>query len=194
MLYDLPSGKTHCARAPSSLPYTKLRFSSVAPSPLRVPVMLDRVPSLSFPVVSHPPSHPVRLREDVVMVVTVMLCVGRCKLGAVERRSWLGLGGVGIVMAAGLAAYGVCSGFGETDRALIGGLALGVAPPQPCLICVEQSTRWAFAHRSQVCTDPPLYLLVPLFLRGKSTLVLPVPGCFSSENCVTLVGTSLFAD
>lgn len=54
-----------------------------------------------------------RPREDVVMIVCVMLCVGRCKRGAVERRSWLGLGGVGIVVASGVAAYGLCSGFGE---------------------------------------------------------------------------------
>lgn len=52
--------------------------------------------------------------SDLVMVVTVMVCVGRCLMGAVERRSWLGLGGVGIIIAAGLAAYGLCSGFGET--------------------------------------------------------------------------------
>lgn len=48
-----------------------------------------------------------------VMVLCVMLCVGRCKRGAVGRRSWLGLGGVGIVVASGVAAYGLCSGFGE---------------------------------------------------------------------------------
>ena len=54
-----------------------------------------------------------RPREDVVMIECVMLCVGRCKRGAVERRSWLGLGGVGIVVASGVAAYGLCSGFGE---------------------------------------------------------------------------------
>eukprot|EP00752_Nemacystus_decipiens_P014689 g13085.t1 len=48
----------------------------------------------------------------VVMILCVMLCVGRCERGAVERRSWLGLGGVGIVVASGVAAYGVCSGFG----------------------------------------------------------------------------------
>lgn len=46
------------------------------------------------------------------MIVCVMICVGRCRLDAVERRSWLGLGGVGTVLASGIAAYGVCSGFG----------------------------------------------------------------------------------
>lgn len=67
---------------------------------------------LSFPL-GLPETTACHLREDVVMIVCVMLCVGRCKLGAVERRSWLGLGGVGIVVASGVAAYGVCSGFGE---------------------------------------------------------------------------------
>lgn len=47
------------------------------------------------------------------MVLFVMLGLGRCRSGAVERRSWLGFGGVCIVVASGLAAYGINSGFGE---------------------------------------------------------------------------------
>lgn len=48
----------------------------------------------------------------VLMVIFVMIVIGRCRAGSVRRRSWLGLGGIGFVMAAGLAAYGVNSGFG----------------------------------------------------------------------------------
>ena len=51
------------------------------------------------------------------MLVVVMVSLGRCCSGSVRRRSWLGLAGVGIVVAAGLAAYGINSGFGEKARA-----------------------------------------------------------------------------
>ncbi|CAN0269125.1 unnamed protein product, partial [Ascophyllum nodosum] len=51
-------------------------------------------------------------RADVIMLVVVMVSLGRCCSGSVRRRSWLGLAGVGIVVAAGLAAYGINSGFG----------------------------------------------------------------------------------
>ena len=56
-------------------------------------------------------------RADVLMLVVVMVSLGRCCSGSVRRRSWLGLAGVGIVVAAGLAAYGINSGFGKKARA-----------------------------------------------------------------------------
>ncbi|CAM9122089.1 unnamed protein product, partial [Laminaria digitata] len=50
--------------------------------------------------------------EDVIMITFVMVALGRCCSGSVKRRSWLGLGGVMTVVAAGLAAYGFNSGLG----------------------------------------------------------------------------------
>lgn len=62
------------------------------------------------------------------MIAFVMVALGRCCSGPVLRRSWLGLGGVMLVVAAGLAAYGVNSGFGEATHlgALEGGGRGGV--------------------------------------------------------------------
>ena len=51
--------------------------------------------------------------EDGIMIAFVMVALGRCGTGPVRRRSWLGLGGVVTVVAAGLAAYGFNSGLGE---------------------------------------------------------------------------------
>ncbi|CBN79517.1 conserved unknown protein [Ectocarpus siliculosus] len=48
----------------------------------------------------------------VIMVLFVTVSLGRCCAGPVERRSWLGVGGIMLVVAAGLAAYGLNSGFG----------------------------------------------------------------------------------
>ncbi|CAM9415157.1 unnamed protein product, partial [Ectocarpus sp. 8 AP-2014] len=47
----------------------------------------------------------------VLMVAFVSVVIGRCCSGPVKRRSWLGIGGVMLVVAAGLAAYGLNSGF-----------------------------------------------------------------------------------
>ncbi|CAM9506157.1 unnamed protein product [Ectocarpus sp. 12 AP-2014] len=47
----------------------------------------------------------------VLMVVFVSVAIGRCCTGSVKQRSWLGIGGVMLVIAAGLAAYGLNSGF-----------------------------------------------------------------------------------
>lgn len=47
------------------------------------------------------------------MVSFAQIAIGRCCAGPVHRRTWLGLGGVVLVVAAGLAAYGVNSAFGE---------------------------------------------------------------------------------
>ncbi|CAM9899558.1 unnamed protein product, partial [Ectocarpus sp. 12 AP-2014] len=47
----------------------------------------------------------------VLMVAFVSVVIGRCCGGPVKRRSWLGIGGVMLVVAAGLAAYGLNSGF-----------------------------------------------------------------------------------
>ncbi|CAM9391119.1 unnamed protein product [Ectocarpus sp. 12 AP-2014] len=47
----------------------------------------------------------------VLMVAFVSVAIGRCCSGPVKRRSWLGVGGVMLVVAAGLAAYGLNSGF-----------------------------------------------------------------------------------
>lgn len=52
-------------------------------------------------------------RKDMIMIVFVTACIGRCRRNSVERRTWLGLGGVGTVVASGIAAYGVCAGFGK---------------------------------------------------------------------------------
>ena len=54
--------------------------------------------------------------SDVIMVLFVQSVLGRCFAGHVQRRTCLGLGGVACVLAAGLAAYGVNSGFGEPRR------------------------------------------------------------------------------
>lgn len=59
------------------------------------------------------------------MTVFVMIALGRCCSGPVLRRSWLGLGGVGTVVAAGLSAYGFNSAFGKilaafSDFSLLG--------------------------------------------------------------------------
>ena len=54
--------------------------------------------------------------SDAVMVIFVQSVLGRCFAGHVQRRTCLGLGGVACVLAAGLAAYGVNSGFGEPRR------------------------------------------------------------------------------
>ena len=51
--------------------------------------------------------------KDIIMIAFVMIALGRCCSGPVKRRSWLGLGGVMLVVAAGLAAYGFSSGLGE---------------------------------------------------------------------------------
>ncbi|CAM9503125.1 unnamed protein product, partial [Ectocarpus sp. 13 AM-2016] len=48
----------------------------------------------------------------VIMVLFVTVALGRCCAGPVERRSLLGVGGIVLVVAAGLAAYGLNSGFG----------------------------------------------------------------------------------
>lgn len=48
----------------------------------------------------------------IIMIAFVMIALGRCCSGPVKRRSWLGLGGVMVVSAAGLAAYGFSSGLG----------------------------------------------------------------------------------
>lgn len=50
---------------------------------------------------------------DVIMTVFVMIALGRCGAGPVMRRTWLGLGGIILVIAAGLAAYGLNSAFGK---------------------------------------------------------------------------------
>lgn len=48
-----------------------------------------------------------------VMITFVQIAIGRCCAGGVRRRTWLGLGGVMLVLGAGLAAYGLNSAFGE---------------------------------------------------------------------------------
>lgn len=47
------------------------------------------------------------------MVLFVTVTLARCCAGPVKRRSLLGLGGIFLVIAAGLAAYGINSAFGE---------------------------------------------------------------------------------
>lgn len=51
--------------------------------------------------------------SDIIMIVFVSLAVGRCRWDSVHRRPVLGSAGVYVVVAAGLAAYGLNSGFGE---------------------------------------------------------------------------------
>lgn len=43
----------------------------------------------------------------------MQMAMGKCRDGPVHRRTWLGLGGVGLVAAAGVAAYGINSAFGK---------------------------------------------------------------------------------
>lgn len=50
------------------------------------------------------------------MILVAMIAIGRCCSGPVRRRSWLGLAGVVLVVLAGLAAYGINSGFGEATH------------------------------------------------------------------------------
>lgn len=50
---------------------------------------------------------------DFIMVVFITINLGKCGAGAVRRRSWLGMSGVLIIVFAGVAAYGLNSGFGE---------------------------------------------------------------------------------
>ncbi|CAN0119730.1 unnamed protein product, partial [Pylaiella littoralis] len=47
-----------------------------------------------------------------IMVVFITINLGKCGAGAVRRRSWLGMSGVLIIVFAGVAAYGLNSGFG----------------------------------------------------------------------------------
>lgn len=47
-----------------------------------------------------------------MMIAFVMIVIGRCRTGSVRRRSWLGLAGVMLVVAATMAAFGVNSAFG----------------------------------------------------------------------------------
>lgn len=47
------------------------------------------------------------------MFVVVSVAVGRCRMGSVHSRPDLGSASIYVVVAAGLAAYGVNSGFGE---------------------------------------------------------------------------------
>eukprot|EP00752_Nemacystus_decipiens_P004731 g4312.t1 len=53
-----------------------------------------------------------------VMIVFVMVAIGRCCAGLVRRRTWLGLAGVMLVLAAIMAAYGLNSAFGVPFTAL----------------------------------------------------------------------------
>lgn len=55
---------------------------------------------------------------DVLMIAFVSVTIGRCCRGHVKQRSWLAIGGIMFVIAAGVAAYGVNSGFGELARTI----------------------------------------------------------------------------
>ncbi|CAN0030848.1 unnamed protein product, partial [Sphacelaria rigidula] len=55
----------------------------------------------------------------IIMIIFVTIIIGKCRGGSVRRRTWLGLGGVGLVVAAGLAGYGVNSGFGVPFTSLL---------------------------------------------------------------------------
>ncbi|CAN0336849.1 unnamed protein product, partial [Ascophyllum nodosum] len=55
----------------------------------------------------------------IIMVLFVQSVLGRCFAGPVRRRTWLGLGGIFCVLAAGLAAYGLNSGFGVPFTSLV---------------------------------------------------------------------------
>ncbi|CAM9765761.1 unnamed protein product, partial [Scytosiphon promiscuus] len=46
------------------------------------------------------------------MIAFITIILGKCGAGPVRRRSWLGLAGVMIIVFAGVAAYGLNSGFG----------------------------------------------------------------------------------
>ena len=48
-----------------------------------------------------------------LMIFFITINLGKCGAGSVRRRSWLGLAGVMIIMLAGVASYGLNSGFGE---------------------------------------------------------------------------------
>lgn len=50
------------------------------------------------------------------MITFVQIAIGRCCAGPVRRRTWLGLGGVMLVISAGIAAYGINSAFGKTHN------------------------------------------------------------------------------
>lgn len=52
------------------------------------------------------------------MLLFVTVALGRCCSGRVERRGWIGVAGVVTVVAAGLAAYGLNSAFGEPTISL----------------------------------------------------------------------------
>lgn len=54
------------------------------------------------------------------MIIFVTVVIGRCWNDSVRRRSWLGLAGVLLVVAAGLAAYGINSAFGKRSRRKMG--------------------------------------------------------------------------
>lgn len=53
------------------------------------------------------------LHSDMIMVVFVMVALGRCRAGPVKRRTWLGVGGIMLVVSAGMAAYGFNSAVGK---------------------------------------------------------------------------------
>lgn len=56
-----------------------------------------------------------RHRPDITMIVFVTIVIGRCCDGSVRRRSWLALAGIGLVVAAGVAAYGANSAVGKSN-------------------------------------------------------------------------------
>lgn len=56
---------------------------------------------------------PAHTYVDIVMLVFITINLGKCGAGSVRRRSWLGLAGVVIIVLAGVAAYGLNSGFGK---------------------------------------------------------------------------------
>ncbi len=70
------------------------------------------------------------------MIIVVAVALGRCCSGPVNQRTWLGPGGVLIVIAAALAAYGLNSAFGEHAR---------TTPFHP--LCPFLET-WAVRHRA----------------------------------------------
>eukprot|EP00752_Nemacystus_decipiens_P003669 g3381.t1 len=49
--------------------------------------------------------------DDIVMIAFITVNLGKCGAGSVRRRSWLGLAGVMVILCAGVAAYGLNSGF-----------------------------------------------------------------------------------
>lgn len=50
---------------------------------------------------------------DIIMIAFITAILGKCGAGPVRRRSWLGVAGIMIIVFAGVAAYGLNSGFGE---------------------------------------------------------------------------------